>query len=257
MTLIPIQAENLSRLPGVRHAFFTREGGVSEGLYKGLNCGVGSNDDVKAVAENRRRASEWLGGTSDRLITLYQVHSDICLRADEPFADRPQADATASETSGLILGVLTADCAPVLLADAEAGVVGAAHAGWKGALGGVVESTVSEMVSLGAMREKIAAAVGPCIAQPSYEVGPEFKETFQKEDWSFDRFFTPGQGGRFQFDLKSFVAERLAQAGVGSIETAPHDTYADPDRFYSYRRVTHEGEGDYGRMLSAIMLDPA
>jgi len=257
MTLEPLQAQTLAGRPGLRHAFFTRAGGASEGLYAGLNCGPGSDDDAEAVVENRRRAAGWLGVDPARLVTLRQVHSPLCLSLEEAPDGRPQADATATRRPGLALGVLTADCAPILLADAEAGVVGAAHAGWKGALEGVIESTVTEMEALGASRPVIAAAVGPCIAQKSYEVGPEFRDRFVAEDESFARFFEPGGGDRLHFDLKNFVGARLAQAGVGALEILPDDTCPDEARFYSYRRSLHRGKPDYGRLLSAIVLQRA
>ncbi len=255
MTLNPVQSETLGALPRIRHAFFTREGGVSEGLFESLNCGLGSGDRMELAEENRRRAADWMGASPDQLATLHQVHSTDCLVLDAPLADRPKADALATKAPDLMLGVVTADCAPVLMADAEAGVIGAAHAGWRGALDGVIESTVSKMVGLGAQRDRIAAAVGPCIAQESYEVGAEFRETFLERDDTFDRYFKPNDAGRWQFDLKAFAGARLAQAGVGAVDILPHDTYANADRFFSYRRATHEGEQDYGRLLAAIRLE--
>jgi len=254
MSLSPLQSDILNADP-VRHAFFTREGGVSEGLYESLNCGPGSKDAPESVVENRRRCAEHLGAPVWRLQTLYQVHSPVCIRLTEPLTERPQADAMVTDRPGLAIGVLTADCAPILFADVEAGVIGAAHAGWKGALGGVAESTLAEMEALGAQRARIRAAVGPAIAQASYEVGPEFRDTFIGEMEAWDRFFEAGQGDRALFDLTGYVRHRLRRAGIADPDILPVDTYADA-RFFSYRRATHRKEPDYGRQLSAIMLSP-
>ena len=246
-----------SSLLGVPHGFLGRRGGVSEGVCAGLNVGWGSDDDRAAIAENRRRAVDAVAPGA-RLVTVHQVHSPTALIATEPWPDdaRPQDDAIATDRRGLALGILTADCAPVLLADAEAGVIGAAHAGWKGAFGGVVESVVGAMESLGARRERIAAAVGPAIARRSYEVDETFYRRFAEADPANDRFFTPGRDGHHQFDLEGFVAARLAEAGINRVEALGLDTYSDPDRFFSYRRATHRGEPDYGRQISLIALDP-
>ena len=238
---------------GPRHGFFTRAGGVSEGIYAGLNCGPGSGDDPAAVAENRTRAGEALG--AGVLLSLHQAHSAEAVEAAGPWdGERPKADGMATRTPGVALGVLAADCAPVLLADAEAGVIGAAHAGWRGALDGVVEATVALMVKLGARRERIAAAVGPCISVHAYEVGAEFMERFMDEDPDFSRFFSGGPKGRPHFDLPRFALHRLREAGVERCGWIGRCTYGDADRFYSYRRATHRGEADYGRLLSAIVL---
>lgn len=239
-------------LAGMPHGFMTRRGGVSSGLAAGLNVGLGSGDDGAAVAENRRLAAEAvLPGAP--LVTVYQVHSADVVVVEEPWGEheRPKADALVTRRRGILLGIVTADCAPVLLADAAAGVVGAAHAGWKGAHGGVIEATVVAMERLGARRGDIAAAVGPCIAQMSYEVGADFPEGFLS---SHARFFEPGRAGRFQFDLEGFVAQCLADAGVGAVERLGLDTYADEERFFSYRRATHRDEGNYGRQFSLIGL---
>ena len=241
---------------GVRHGFFTRQGGVSTGLYAGLNAGVGSRDDPAAVAENRRRAAAWMGGGSDDIAGCYQIHSAVARVADAGWkGERPEGDAVVSATPGVICTVLTADCAPVLLADAEARVVGAVHAGWKGALDGVVHSAVAAMEALGARAGRMVAVVGPCIAQASYEVGAEFEERFTHHDPGSERFFAPGAtADKRQFDLPGFVLWRLEQAGVGQAEWTGHDTCADEARFYSNRRAHQRGEADFGRLISAIAL---
>jgi polyphenol oxidase len=241
-------------LEGVAHGFLGRRGGVSRSVCAGLNVGTGSEDDPAAVAENRRRAAEAvLPGA--RLVTVYQVHSAECVVA-EPwvFADRPKADALVTDRPGLLLGILTADCAPVLLADAEAGVVGAAHAGWKGALFGVTDAIVAAMEKLGARRERIAGAVGPCISRVSYEVDDGFLRRFEEVDPENERFFSAGRAGHHQFDLEGYVAARLAAAGIGRVDALGLDTYSDEDRFFSFRRATHRGEPDYGRQISLIGL---
>ena len=253
--MLILHAKNLS-LPRLAHGFFGRQGGVSEGIYATLNCGPGSGDDRAKVIENRHRAMQALGADA-RLVTLYQIHSAKAVIVTEPWeiAESPQADGLATALPGIALGLLTADCAPVLLADAEAGVIGAAHAGWKGALDGVVESTVAVMARLGAMRGRIAAAIGPCISQASYEVDNEFRALFTQADSASARFFAPDdRPGRFRFDLENYVAARLALAGVVNAEKLGACTYARAGDFYSFRRATHAGEKDYGRDLSAIML---
>jgi len=239
-------------LDGLPHGFFTRDGGVSAGIHQGLNCGPGSQDDPSAVEINRQRAAAALG--AETLLTLNQVHSDIALEADPGWQDRPQADALVTDKPGTVIGVLSADCAPVLFADRQAGVIGAAHAGWKGAFGGIVEATLDRMERLGADRARVAAAVGPCISQRAYEVGPEFFETFTDEDPAWHRFFVPGEGDRLLFDLPGFVLHRLRYAGVAEAEWIGRCTYSEPERFFSYRRATHAQEPDYGRLLSAIRL---
>ncbi|MDE2301989.1 MAG: peptidoglycan editing factor PgeF [Sphingomonadales bacterium] len=243
-------------LAGVAHGFLGRRGGVSQGALAGLNCGPGSigpdGDSAAAVAENRRRAvAAVLPGA--RLVTVWQVHSPDCIAVSTPWeeSDRPHADALVCATPGLLLGILTADCAPVLLADAQAGVVGAAHAGWKGARAGVIENTVAAMVAHGARRGAIAAAIGPTIAQPSYEVDAALRDRFAADDGAF---FRPGRPGHWQFDLPGYVAARLAAARVETIDRLALDTYAAPERFFSFRRATHRGEPAYGRQLALIGL---
>ncbi len=251
-------ANTLRRIRGVRHMFLSRAGGVSKGIYAGLNCGLGSGDDRAHVAENRARAARAVGTAGDRLRTLYQVHSATVVDAETLDPDAPpQADALVCDRPGLAIGVLAADCAPVLFADPSAGVVAAAHAGWRGALDGVVEATVDAMVARGATRGGISAAVGPCIGPQSYEVGPEFPAPFLEQDSRNDRFFTERTGSdRLLFDLPGYVQSRLASAGVGSHEATGHDTYGD-ENFFSYRRSCHRDEPDYGRNLSLIMLPAA
>ena len=250
-----VEALRARALDGVPHGFLGRRGGVSEGVCGGLNVGLGSGDDPVAIAENRRRAAEAVAPEA-RLVTLHQVHSGDALYADAPFPDdaRPHADGMVTDRPGLVLGILTADCAPVLFADADAGVVGAAHAGWKGAFSGVVEATVAEMEHRGASRARIAAAVGPCIARRSYEVDAPFLRRFSEADPEHERFFTLGREGHHQFDLEGFVLSRLAAAGLTRIEALGEDTYSQLDRFYSYRRATHRGEPTYGRQISLIAI---
>ncbi|WP_137861602.1 MULTISPECIES: peptidoglycan editing factor PgeF [unclassified Sphingomonas] len=243
-------------LAGVAHGFLGRQGGVSTGDMASLNVGLGSRDDPALIAENRRRAvAAVLPGA--RLVSVHQVHSADCITVVEPYEDRlrPHADALVTDRRGLILGILTADCAPVLFADAKAGVVGAAHAGWKGAIGGVTDSTVAAMETLGASRDRIVAAIGPCIARASYEVDAGFLARFAEADPDNERFFTEGRReDHWQFDLEAYVAHRLAAAGVRTVEMLGQDTYAQPGHFYSYRRATHRGEPDYGRQISLIGL---
>lgn len=240
----------------LRHGFFTRLGGVSEGIYASLNCGLGSQDTPEAVTENRRLAAAQLSVSSDCLLTCYQYHSTEVAHVSRPWgADGPQhADALVTDQPGLAIGILTADCLPVLLADNQAGVIGAAHAGWKGALAGILEATLQAMQDLGAQLERIAVATGPAISIDSYEVGPEFRDRFLQQDADNDCFFATGSAGRPHFDLKSFARARLHAAGVQSVDVLPQDTCSEPDHFFSYRRATHRGEKDYGRGLSAICL---
>ena len=254
--LSPLTSSRLSALPGVRHAFFTRRGGASAGIYDSLNVGLGSKDDHAAVVENRRRAAAWFGVPPEALLTGYQIHSARVLAADGPWGDRrPEADGVATRTVGLVCGALAADCAPVLLADAEARVVAACHAGWKGALGGVIEAAVAAMVEHGAAADRIVAAVGPCIGPESYEVGLEFLDTFEAGDPGASRFFGPGAGAeKRMFDLPAYALSRLARAGVTSAEWIGRDTCAEPQFFFSNRRAFKLGEPDYGRLLSAIAL---
>jgi len=249
----------LNELQGVRHGFFTREGGVSGGLYASLNCGFGSGDDRDKVAENRQRVLNRLDLPDGDLITAYQIHSPDAVAVDSPWDpdNAPRADAMVTKQPGVVLGILTADCVPVLLADAEAGVIGAAHAGWKGALSGVLDSTVSGMVDLGADPARIAAGIGPAIAQRSYEVGPEFPTPFLDQDRINEVYFSPSpREGHWHFDLKSYVARCLALSGVKQVRILPCDTCAEEDRFFSYRRSCHRGEQDYGRCISTIYLEP-
>jgi YfiH family protein len=255
--MAPITIGAFNDIEFLRHAFFTRQGGVSEGLYASLNCGLGSGDSADSVRENRKRAMTALDLGAAALSTVYQVHGKTVAILDAPLPPgaRPQADALATKTPGVALGVLAADCAPVLFCDPKARVIGAAHAGWKGALGGVLEATVAAMVELGATPSAIVAGIGPCIAQRSYEVGPEFPAPFLAEDESHARFFAPSRkDGHHLFDLRGFVGGRLARAGCGEIHALPNDTCAEADRFFSYRRACRRGEKDYGRGLSAIVL---
>ena len=253
MTISPIRA---SALDGTAHGFLGREGGVSTGIVAGLNVGLGTSDTREAIAENRRRATDAILPGA-QLVTLHQVHSADACAVTAPFADdaRPHADALVTDRPGLLLGILTADCVPVLLADRAAGVVGAAHAGWKGALGGVTDAAVAAMEALGADRSRIAAAIGPCIARASYEVDDAFVARFTAADPENERFFSLGRrAGHHQFDLEAYVAQRLAAAGLGRIEALGLDTYADERRFFSFRRATHRGEPDYGRQIALIGL---
>jgi YfiH family protein len=254
-----IQTKVLQECPGIRHGFMTRRGGISAGIYDSLNCGYGSNDDPLKVTENRSRAVAMIDLPHEALATTYQIHSaDVAeVTAPWPRDGRPQVDAMVTKRTGVALGISTADCAPILLADAEAGVIGAAHAGWKGALTGVTEATIAAMVQLGADVERIHAAIGPCIAQTSYEVGPEFPGRFLAQDAGNTRFFVPSaRADHFMFDLPGYLAHRLALAGIGAIENVGRDTCAEADLFFSYRRMTLQGEPDYGRGLSMIALAP-
>ena len=247
----------LERLPGVRHAFFTRHGGVSQGIYASLNVGRGSRDDPAAVAQNRARAAGHFGQPVERLLACYQVHSALAVTAGAPWGDaRHEVDGVATATAGLICGALSADCAPILFADPQARVVACAHAGWRGALGGIVAATVAKMVELGAEPARITAVVGPCIAPASYEVGEDFLQAFMDQAPEAARFFTPGASPtKHQFNLPAFVLDRLEGAGVGEAAWTGHDTCAEADAFFSNRRAVHRGEGDYGRLMSAIMLE--
>lgn len=256
-TPTPITDSDLGALRGIRHGYFTRQGGVSGGLYASLNIGYGSDDDKAAVTENRRRTMAALGLAEGSLTTVYQVHGATAVHAGTPWAhaDAPKADGLVSNTPGVALGIATADCAPVLFADEKAGVIGACHAGWKGAHAGITDATIAAMEDLGANRQDIIATVGPCIAQPSYEVGAEFRASFVDLDSTYDRFFAPGvQEDKFQFDLPGFVTSKLEDAGVGQAGWLGRDTRAEEEEFFSYRRTTLNGEKDYGRLLSAIAL---
>ena len=252
-----LQAPSLAALPGIRHGFFTRAGGVSQGLYASLNAGLGSHDAPENVHENRARMAAALGVAREHLVTAYQVHSPDVVIAETAWtrADAPRADAVVTRVPGLAVGVTTADCGPVLFADAEAGVVGATHAGWQGALTGVVEATLAAMERLGAARSRIAAALGPMIRQPNYEVGPELVARFTAAAADNTRFFQPSpRPGHALFDLAGLIVAKLRGAGIERIEDIGSCTYADPSRFYSYRRATHRREPDYGRHVSAIAI---
>lgn len=238
----------------VQHGFFTRKGGASSGIFAGLNCGVGSSDQTEVVAINRARVAEAMAVPLDHLVGVHQVHSPDVVTVTGPLPVRPQADAMVTATPGIALSILTADCQPVLFCDPKAGVIGAAHAGWRGAVGGVLEATVAAMTDLGATPAGISAVIGPSISQAAYEVGPEFFETFTDEDHDNTRFFANGKGDRMLFDLPAYGLHRLRAAGVGHAEWTRHCTYADPDRFFSFRRTTHLGEADYGRLISVIRL---
>ena len=247
-----IRADVLDDIP---HGFLGRRGGVSQGLVAGLNCGLGSGDDPAAIDRNRAlAAAAVLPGAA--LTGVYQIHSATCVTVDQPWSNaaRPQADALVTARPGVLLAILTADCAPVLLADRETGVVGAAHAGWKGALAGVTDQCIAAMEALGARRARITAAIGPCIAQASYEVDQAFADRFAAADPRTAQFFAPGRPGHWQFDLEGYVAGRLEQAEIGAVERLGLDTLSQPSRFYSYRRATHRGEPAYGRQISLIGL---
>lgn len=253
--MLILRSENLST-PNTANGFFGRQGGVSEGIYTSLNCGPGSQDVRASVMENRRRATEGLAPGA-RLVTLYQIHSADAVTVTEPWdiPQNPKADAMVTDRSGVVLGILTADCAPILLSDPEAHVIGAAHAGWNGAIAGVTDSVVTGMLRLGAKRERIRAAIGPCISQIAYEVGPEFETRFRAADPANTRFFVASpRAGHWQFDLPAYVAHRLRQGGVESVVGLGICTYAREQEFFSYRRTTHRKEPDYGRQLSAIVL---
>jgi len=251
-----VETNRVAALKGVRHGFLGRRGGVSRGVCAGLNVGLGSDDDREAIKANRALALEAVAPGA-RLVTVHQVHSPTAIRAAAPWADdsRPHADAMATDRPGLALAILTADCAPILFADEAAGVIGAAHAGWKGALGGVIEAAVAEMEKLGADRARIAAAVGPCIARKSYEVDEGFLRRFAEAEPDNERFFSAGRDGHHQFDLEGFVLSRLAASGLNRIEALGEDTYSQAERFFSYRRSTHKAEPTYGRQIGLIALD--
>jgi YfiH family protein len=250
-----LEAANL-KTSSIAHGFFGREGGVSTGLYASLNCGPGSRDDAAAVTENRRRVADALAPGAE-LVSLSQIHSPTVHTLNSAPAQRFEGDAMVTATPGLGLGILTADCAPVLLADAEARVIGAAHAGWKGALGGVLEATVEAMEKLGADRTRIAAAIGPCISQANYEVSWDFRDRFLELGLRNRKFFSPSdKEGHYRFDLEDYAAQRLTAAGVGSVEKLGMCTYPSQNGFFSFRRTTHAGEPDYGRQVSAILLSP-
>jgi polyphenol oxidase len=253
-----IQAPALASHSGIRHAFFTRQGGVSDGIYASLNGGIGSSDEPANVQENRRRMAEALGAKHDALISVYQVHSPDAVIVEGPWrGERPKADAMVTATPGLALGITTADCGPVLFADAEARVIGAAHAGWRGAVTGVLESTIAAMERLGARRATIVAVLGPTISQKAYEVGPDFIKRFAEEAPGHERFFMETERpDHAMFDLPGFIGARLEAAGIEAFTNLGLCTYSDEERFFSYRRTTHRKEPDYGRLISAITLTP-
>lgn len=254
--LRPVLSDSLSDLPGINHAFFTRPGGVSSGIYAGLNAGLGSKDDRATVVENRHRMVNWLGGDAERLASPWQIHSPDCVTTSIAWPqERPRADGVATATPGLAVGVVTADCGPVLFADPSAGVVAACHAGWNGALNGILEDTIDKMETLGATRDGIVAVLGPTISRRNYEVGPAYPEPFLRQSTDNESYFTPSdKDGHFMFDLPGYIVDRLKSAGVRASWTG-QCTYADENDFFSYRRTTHRGEADYGRQLSAIMLN--
>lgn len=255
--LRPIEAQNLKGLPGIHHGFFTREGGTSEGIYAGLNCGFGSNDDGDKVQQNRARVALHLGANSPNVLTPYQIHSPEALIVDAPFpaGEFPRADALVTRTPRLPIAILTADCGPILFADPAARVVAAAHAGWRGAVGGIIASTLQAMKKLGARRARIHAALGPCITQPNYEVGEDFQRDLVARNSDYQRFFaTPVPGEKPHFDLPAFILAELDRHGLASITYSGACTYADESRFFSFRRTTHREEPDYGRQISAILV---
>lgn len=253
-TVDVLSSKSLNSLP---HGFLGRRGGVSTGLYASLNVGLGSGDDRAAVIENRRRAREAvLAGA--QLVSLHQIHSATVVTATAPWPDdaRPHADGMVTDQPGLLLGILTADCVPVLFADIERDIVGAAHAGWKGALGGVTDNVIAAMIALGARREKIVTTIGPCIGRASYEVSDDFSKTFEGADSANERFFAGGKAGHHYFDIEAYVIHRLSAAGITRIDPLGLDTYADPQRFFSYRRTCHAAEAGYGRQISLIGINP-
>ncbi|MDX1736785.1 MAG: peptidoglycan editing factor PgeF [Alphaproteobacteria bacterium] len=249
--------------PSIKHGFFTRRGGVSQGIYQGLNCGSGSSDNKDHIEENRKKVAQALGKEANHLLSLYQIHSnEVYILDDAPnlaiwnSMDRPKADAIVTRRSDVALGILTADCGPLLFSDPNNKIIGAAHAGWKGALTGIIENTIDAMISLGAEKSNIHVVLGPCIHQPSYEVSGEFRSTFVDQDKNADTFFDPGKrAGHFQFDLPAFILRKLESMNVGSFGNVNKDTYPDSENFYSYRRTTHNKEADYGRQVSAIAID--
>jgi YfiH family protein len=254
-----IEAPELSSHSGVRHGFFTRRGGVSEGVYASLNGGLGSSDERARVIENRRRMTAQLGFPPEALVSAYQIHSPDVVVVEHPFPGdaRPRADGMVTTRPGLALGITTADCGPVLFADPERGVVGACHAGWRGALTGILEATVEAMEKLGARREDINVVLGPTISQDAYEVGPEFIAEFRARDAASERFFRPSaRDGHSMFDLPGYITARLTATGIGEYADLALCTYSDEERFFSFRRATHRGEPDYGRLVSAIALTP-
>ncbi|MFM9847161.1 MAG: peptidoglycan editing factor PgeF [Hyphomicrobiaceae bacterium] len=255
--LKPIEAPALAAIPNIEHGFFTRQGGRSTGIYASLNCGTGSKDDRTTVLANRALVAGHLGAKPGHLLTCHQSHTALAVAISEPWANgaAPKADGIVTRTPGLAVAVLAADCAPILFADLDARVIGAAHAGWRGALGGVLEATIKAMEDLGAKREHIRAALGPCIGPEAYEVGPEFEEQFHGSDSDSAAFFhLPGPDARAHFDLPGYVMNRLKRAGLAESQSVSRCTYANEDHFFSFRRTTHRSESDYGRQISAIVL---
>jgi hypothetical protein len=250
-----VKSKALKNLSNINHAFFTREGGVSQGIYASLNCGVGSSDAKDSVLENKARAAQALGVSAEKLCTLYQCHTNKVARIETEAPQAVEADAMATNTKGMMLGILTADCVPVLFADETHNVIGAAHAGWKGAISGILQNTVDEMEALGAKASHITAAIGPAIQQKSYEVDGGFKEHFLEQGEANEIFFAASKNeGRYMFNLTGYVERQLASIGLKAIEMLPHDTYSEEVQFFSYRRTCHRSEADYGRQLSAIVL---
>ena len=243
------------QLSGITHGFFTREGGFSTGIFSSLNCGLGSGDNIEIVGRNRAKVAETLAVQPDYLVSAFQVHSANVAVVEAPFAERPKVDGLVTKTHGVALGILTADCGPVLFADENAGVIGACHAGWKGAVNGITESTVLAMESLGAARSNIVAVLGPTISQSSYEVGPEFPKAFLEQNPAHQKFFIPSlRSGHYMFDLPAYLVEKMNRFGIGQVHDLALCTYSDSQRFFSYRRATHAQENDYGRLMSAIVL---
>jgi YfiH family protein len=250
-----ITSDHLKR-PSIAHGFFTREGGFSSGIFSSLNCGLGSGDDIALVTKNRTKVADDLGVAPSHLVSAYQVHSADVMVIDGPLAERPKVDGLVTNKRGVALGVLTADCGPVLFADHEAGVIGACHAGWKGALIGITNATVEAMEKLGATRKNITAVLGPTISQRAYEVGPEFPKPFLEQSEAHKQFFISSvKSGHYMFDLSAYLVSRMKNFGVGTVHDLALCTYSDPQRFFSYRRTTHAQEKDYGRLISAIALD--
>lgn len=255
--LNPIAAPALAGIPNLEHGFFTRQGGHSTGIYASLNCGTGSKDDRTTVFANRARVAGHLGAAPERLLTCHQSHTALAIAISEPWAAgaAPKVDGIVTRTPGLAIAVLAADCAPILFADPKARIIGAAHAGWRGALSGVLETTITAMEELGAQRQQIRAALGPCIGPATYEVGPEFEQQFRENDRDSGAFFhRPRPETRAHFDLPGYVMHRLTRAGLAESQSVSRCTYTNEDHFFSFRRATHRGEGDYGRQISAIVL---
>ena len=255
-----IEAHNLIKIPDIRHGFFTRQGGISEGIYATLNCGYGSDDDAKDISNNRAHVATALGLNPEDLITAYQVHSADIVMVDKPWDAKsaPKVDGMVTNKSGIALGILTADCAPILFGDEQAGIIGAAHAGWRGALGGVAQAVISAMSELGASPSTITAAIGPAISATAYEVGPELREAFLEQSQDNDIYFTPSERpDHFMFNLPGYLEDILNQAGLKSVEVIDACTYKSEQKFFSYRRTTHQKQADYGRQISAITLGPA